>query len=106
LIFVHAPEGLVNPMLTAIMSKKVPDNAQGELQGGLAGMAAIATLGGTLFFTQIFGHFMHPDRAVQLPSISFFFEAALMGLALILFIRFVPEALHGKPATDAPKVSE
>jgi DHA1 family tetracycline resistance protein-like MFS transporter len=106
LIFVHAPEGLVNPMLTAIMSKKVPDNAQGELQGGLSGMAAIATLGGTLFFTQIFGHFMAKGRAVQSPSISYFFEAGLMVLALILFIRFVPDALRGKPTPVAPKVSE
>lgn len=106
LIFVHAPEGLVNPMLTAILSKKVPDNAQGELQGGLAGMAAIATLGGTVFFTQVFGHFMQPDRAVQLPSISFYIEAGLMALALGLFIRFVPDALRGKPVINPKAVSE
>jgi DHA1 family tetracycline resistance protein-like MFS transporter len=101
LVFVHAPEGLVNPMLTAILSKKVPDNAQGELQGGLAGMAAIATLGGTLFFTQVFGFFMAEGRSFQSPSIGYYFEAGLMALALVLFIRFVPDALRGKPT---PKV--
>ncbi len=96
LVFLHAPEGLVNPMLTAILSKKVPDNAQGELQGGLAGMAAIATLGGTVFFTQVFGFFMAEGRAFQSPSISYYCEAGLMALALVLFIRFVPDALRGK----------
>ena len=103
LILVHAPEGLVNPMLTAILSKKVPDNAQGELQGGLAGIAAIATLGGTVFFAQIFGYFMQPDRAFQSPSISFFIVAGLMLLALLLYIRYVPDALHrAKPDQVAP----
>ncbi len=99
LIFLHAPEGLVNPMLTAILSKKVPDNAQGELQGGLAGMAAIATLGGTVFFAQVFGHFMQPDRTFQSPGISFFIEAGMMLFALILFIRYVPDALRGANST-------
>lgn len=94
LLVIHAPEGLVNPMLTAILSKKVPDNAQGELQGGLSGLAAIATLGGTLFYTQLFGYFMQPGR--EIPGIGFFVEAGLMVAALLLFLRFVPHATQGK----------
>ena len=42
LLVVHAPEGLVHPVLTAVMSKRVPADAQGELQGGISGIMSIA----------------------------------------------------------------
>ena len=49
LFLVHAPEGFAQPALTALMSREAPDNAQGELQGGIASLQNIAMLAGTLF---------------------------------------------------------
>lgn len=87
LIVLHAPEGLVHPVLSAILSKQVPDDAQGELQGGIAGISSVAMLSGTLFFSQIFGAFMRPDATVRSPDVGYFIAAALLALSLVLFVK-------------------
>ncbi len=85
LLFIHGPEGFVHPMLTAIMSKAVPDDAQGELQGGISSVMNIAMLAGTVFFSQIFGYFMQPSGAVFSPDIAFFIAAGVLALSLVMF---------------------
>ncbi|MEZ5797313.1 MAG: TCR/Tet family MFS transporter [Paracoccaceae bacterium] len=85
LMLVHGPEGFVHPMLTAMMSKVVPENAQGELQGGLSAIMNLAMLAGTVTFGLIFEHFMAPGRAWQSPSVAFWVAAACLGLTLVLF---------------------
>lgn len=89
LLVVHGPEGFVHPMLTAIMSKAVPDDAQGELQGGISSIMNIAMLAGTVFFAQVFGHFMRPDAIIQSPDVAFFLAAAVLAGALLLFVATV-----------------
>lgn len=86
LMIVHGPEGFVHPMLTAMASKLVPDNAQGELQGGLSAIMNIAMLAGTVFFSQVFGHFMRDDVAYQTPNAAFFIAAGGLALALLAFV--------------------
>jgi DHA1 family tetracycline resistance protein-like MFS transporter len=90
LMVVHGPEGFVHPMLTAMMTHNVPDDAQGELQGGISAMMNVAMLAGTVFFSQVFGYFMRPGGVVQSPDVGFYLAAAGMGLALVLFILWVP----------------
>lgn len=96
LMIVHGPEGFVHPMLTAILTRRVPENAQGELQGGLSGIMSIVMLAGTLFFTQVFGHFMAADAAFTSPDIPYFIAGSLMLLTLVLFVTMVPSALKGR----------
>ena len=85
MLVVHAPEGLVHPMLIALMSKAVPDDAQGELQGGISSVMNIAMLIGTVFFSQLFGYFMQPTAPFVSPGIAFFTAAAFLGVALAMF---------------------
>ena len=90
LMIVHGPEGFVHPMLTAMMTKVVPDDAQGELQGGISAIMNVAMLAGTVFFSQIFGYFMAPgDR--QSPDVAFFVAGAGMALTLLMFVLIVPD---------------
>ena len=86
LLVVHGPEGFVHPMLTAIMSKAVPDDAQGELQGGISSVMNIAMLAGTVFFSQVFGYFMRPNAIMQSPDVAFFLGGRLHVVALGLFL--------------------
>lgn len=86
LLVVHGPEGFVHPTLTALMSKAVPDDAQGELQGGISSVMNIAMLGGTVFFSQVFGYFMQPDAPVVSPDIAYFVAGGLLALTLALFL--------------------
>lgn len=85
ILIVHAPEGFVHPMLTAILSKEVPENAQGELQGGLSSIMNIAMMAGTVFYSLAFGYFMRPNPFWVSPSMGFFIAALFLLLALIYF---------------------
>ncbi len=87
LFVVHGPEGFVHPMLTAIMSKAVPENAQGELQGGVSSIMAVSMLLGTVFFAQVFAWFMQPNAIVQSPNIAMFVAAGFLAVTLLLFVR-------------------
>lgn len=83
LMVVHGPEGFVHPMLTAILSSRVPENAQGELQGGISAITNLAMLAGTVFFAQVFGWFMREGAANPSPDMVFFVAGG--GLILTLF---------------------
>jgi MFS transporter, DHA1 family, tetracycline resistance protein len=86
LLVVHGPEGFVHPMLVAIMSKEVPEDAQGELQGGLSAIMNVAMLFGTVGFSQIFGRFMQEDAEFRSPDVAFFVSAACLVVAVGLFL--------------------
>jgi DHA1 family tetracycline resistance protein-like MFS transporter len=86
LMVVHGPEGFVHPMLTAMMSKVVPENAQGELQGGLSAIMNLAMLAGTVVFSWIFGHFMADGRDWTSPNVAYWGAAGCLVLTLGLFV--------------------
>ncbi len=71
-LVVNAGEGFVQPMLSAVISHKVPDDAQGELQGGLSSIMSIAMLLGTLFFSQVFGYFMSGNVGFVSPNVAMY----------------------------------
>ena len=85
-LVLHAGEGFVHPMLSALISKKVPDDAQGELQGGLSSIMSISMLLGTVFFSQTFGYFMSGDAGFVSPNVAMYVSAVLSGVALVLFL--------------------
>jgi DHA1 family tetracycline resistance protein-like MFS transporter len=84
LMVIHGPEGFIHPMLTALMSQRVPENAQGELQGGISAITNVAMLFGTLFFAQVFGHFL--DGPWANPNMAYHIAGAGLLLTLGLFL--------------------
>ncbi len=86
LMVVHGPEGFVQPMLAAILSQRVPENAQGELQGGISAITNLAMLAGTVFFAQVFGWFMRPEAANPSPDVPYFVAGAGLVLTLAAMI--------------------
>ena len=97
-LVLHGPEGFVQPMFSAIMSKNVPDDAQGELQGGISSIMSISMLLGTVFFAFIFGFFMQPSGLLVSPNIAFFVAAAILAVSLALYF------VMGKEHATAPKI--
>ncbi len=86
ILFVHAPESFVQPMLNAIMSKEVPDDAQGELQGGISSIMNIAMMVGTVFYSQAFGYFMAPNPIFVSSSAGFFIAFGLVAITLLYLL--------------------
>ncbi len=85
-LFIHAPESFVHPMLSAIMSKEVPEDAQGELQGGMSSIMNVAMMFGTVFYAEAFGYFAKENPFVVSPSVGFYIAAGLILLTLIYLV--------------------
>ena len=68
------------------MSKRVPENAQGELQGGLSAILNLAMLTGTVFYAQLFGYFMSPGAPFQSPNVSYYVTGTGMLVTLAVFL--------------------
>ena len=76
---------LITPAMTALMSRRVPADAQGELQGALAGVLGVTLIISPVLMTQIFGYFTNESAPVYLPGAPFLGAAVLMALALVPF---------------------
>lgn len=89
LMVVHGPEGFVHPMLVAMMSKAVPEDAQGELQGGISAVMNVAMLVGTVLFSQVFGYFMQEARGTPSPNVAFYLASGLLFAVVGLYLTVV-----------------
>ncbi len=77
---------VVTPALQGMMSRRVPDDSQGELQGVLSSVGALGMIISPLLMTQTFAAFTAPDAPVQFPGAPFFLSAALMVLCALIFV--------------------
>ncbi len=89
---------ILTPALTSLMSRAVPDNMQGELQGVLTSVGAIAAIISPLVMTASFSYFTQPDAPVYLPSAPFFLAGVLEVIALLLLLKSFRQLPKKKPA--------
>ena len=83
---VAALGGLIPIALQGIMSQRVANNAQGELQGALTSASSLAMILSPLTMTLTFSYFTKPDTPLYLPGAPFLVAFALMVLALGIFL--------------------
>ncbi len=74
------------PALQSIMSRNVPDNAQGELQGVLGSIGSVAMIIAPLMMTQTFAYFSGPDAPIYFPGASFLLATLLIVIAQAILI--------------------
>lgn len=77
---------VITPALQGILSQRVPDNQQGELQGLITSVGAVAMIVSPLLMTTVFAAFTGPDTAIFFPGAPFIVSIVLIILALIVFI--------------------
>ena len=78
---------VVTPALQGLMSRAIPDNAQGGLQGVLTSAGALAMIVSPLIMTQVFWVFTRQDAWLVLPGAPFLVSMGLMGVCAIVFLR-------------------
>lgn len=86
-----AAGALVMPALQGMLSRRIPDDQQGELQGVLSSLNALAMIVSPLVMTALFDHFTRPNVTPHLPGAPFLLSGALMLVSLYL-LRRVPRA--------------
>jgi DHA1 family tetracycline resistance protein-like MFS transporter len=78
--------GIAAPAAQGLMSKEVPANSQGMLQGGVSSVNSLTQILGPLIATNLFSFFIGPRAPFAVPGASFFASALLylLGLATAL----------------------
>ena len=78
------------PALQGLISNNVPENTQGEIQGVLGSLTAVATIVSPFVMTRVFSHFTRDDSAIYLPAAPFILSALAVIIALAVFHRWKP----------------
>lgn len=71
--------GICGPALQSIITKNIPSNEQGELQGALTSLMSATSIIGPPLMTQLFYYFTHKNAPFLFPGAPFF-------LAFLLFL--------------------
>ena len=85
-------QSMVLPSINAMMSRRIPTDTQGELQGFNASLAALAALAAPLLYNNSLAYFTRPDTSV-------FFAGAPFIIAIILVIVAFTVLASSKPAS-------
>src|SRR6266480_3803152 len=97
---------LTYPSMNALASQQIPANAQGELQGAVAGLYSLSSIIGPPLMTQVFGHFSARSAGVYFPGAAFLTAALLTVGSALLFaraMRFAPQRAPA-PSSNTPGV--
>lgn len=70
--------GIAGPAAQGLMTKAVPPNEQGMLQGGLASLTSVTSIVGPLLATNLFGFFISDHTPIKVPGAAFFAGSVLM----------------------------
>ncbi len=94
--------GISGPALQAYITKHVPPNEQGAVQGVYSGLASLAGIPGPFIATWSFGWSIAPGNTIHLPGLPFFEGACFTLIALVLAMRsFRRDAVTNAAAASA-----
>jgi len=104
-LIVGAFSGMAAPAISGLMSRLVPDNSQGELQGAVNAGNSLSAILGPIIATQLFAFFTTSPRAPGYFPGAPFFAAGIMVIAsgaLFYFTFFRFDLMHSKSAATHP----
>lgn len=76
--------GLAMPALQSLMTRRVGEDEQGQLQGASNSVAAIAGILSPLFFGWIYSISVGERATIQMPGLAFYLAAVVLVLAALL----------------------
>ncbi|MGJ1448055.1 TCR/Tet family MFS transporter [Sphingobacterium spiritivorum] len=76
--------GICGPALQSIISKNIPSNEQGELQGALASLVSATSIIGPPIMTNLFYYFTHDKSPFEFSGAPFFLASVLMILSAVI----------------------
>ena len=92
---------IAGPSTMALITRQLPADVQGRIQGSLGSLVSLAGIVAPTIFAGAFGFFIGPHAPMHLPGIAFLIAAALLAGAWIVAWRFT-DAAHLHAAAPAP----
>ena len=84
-ILIGGFSGFLFPATQALMTRRTPEDAQGELQGAISANFSIASIIGPLLMSQVFEQYTGADAAYVFPGAPFAIAVVLVLAALLVF---------------------
>ena len=78
--------GLSGPAAQQLMTKRIGPSEQGQLQGALSSLVAIAGIIGPLVFTRTFDWAIAKERTVHVPGAPFLLSTALLVITFAIVV--------------------
>ena len=75
------------PAAQSMMTHRVSEREQGELQGALQSMRSITFIIGPWLFLKVFGWFINPKNPLHMPGAPYYLAAALLFSAMLMSTR-------------------
>src|SRR5438552_2637254 len=85
------------PAAQGMMTHRVSEREQGELQGAIQSLRSIAFVIGPFLFSGIFAWFINPKHSFHIPGAPYYLAAALLFTAMLLATR-VEQPQFGQPS--------
>ena len=87
-LMIGALSGLAAPGINSLLSRQVPDNQQGELQGAVNATNSLAAIMGPVAATQLFSYFTIADKGEPgyFPGAPFIGAGIMVVLSAIIFV--------------------
>ena len=97
-------QALSYPALSALLTRQVPPDGQGELQGAVASLSSLASIVGPLVMTQVLAFFTRPEASAPFAGAAFVLAAALnlTGLVVLSVVRPATRATQQLPYKSSP----
>jgi DHA1 family tetracycline resistance protein-like MFS transporter len=86
-------QALAYPSLSALMTRRAPPDAQGELQGAIGAVSSLANIVGPLVMTQVLAFFTSPAAPLQFAGAALALAAVLNLTAFVVLLLLRPTAV-------------
>lgn len=83
---VYCIGGIASPSLQAIISGKMEDNRQGEVQGIITSLLSLSNIISPLLFSNLFYYFTSENAPLHFPGVSFATAAILTFIGLLFYL--------------------
>src|SRR5436189_3214085 len=93
------------PAAQGMMTHRVSEREQGELQGAIQSLRSIAFVIGPFLFSGIFAWFINPRHSFHIPGAPYYLAAALLFTAMLLATR-VEQPQFDQPSDKVAEPSE
>jgi len=88
------------PAAQGMMTRRVSEREQGELQGALGSLRSITFIIGPVLFSRVFGWFIDPKHSFHVPGAPYYLAGALLFTAMLMSTRL--EQAPAVPAASSP----
>lgn len=83
---IYVLAGIGGPAIQSAVSNEIPDNEQGQIQGGLACTISLTAIIGPPTMTSLFSYFTKENNPIYLPEAPFYLGGALVIIATSIAI--------------------